>query len=124
MFEQEVMARKAKCSTRIPAEEEDAAMQEEADSAKDTADEADKARFTKTTHNYGNKMEAIEEPSEEGGATIPVRVDKTRSNADIAEKSAIAKRSAERRCVSRRPQADNSRITQPTPTTMTTADYS
>ena len=111
----------AKYSTRIRTEGEDAAVQGEADSAKDAAD---KARSTTTTPNFGNKMEAIEEPSEEGGAIIPVQVDKTQSNADIAEKSATAKKSAERRCASRRPQADNSRITPPTPTTMTTADYS
>jgi hypothetical protein len=114
----------AKCSTRIRTEEEDAAVQGEADSAKDEADEVDKARSTTTTPNFGNEMEAIKEPSEEGGALIPIQVDKTQSNADIAGKSVIAKRSAERRCVSRRPQADNSRITPSTPTTMTTEDYS
>ena len=114
----------AKYSTRIRTEGEDAAVQGEADSAKDAADEADKVRPTTTTPNFDNKMEAIEGPSEEGGATIPVRVDKTRSNADIAAKSATEKKSVERRCVSPRPQAVNSQITPPTPSTTTTTDYS
>ena len=113
MFEQGATPRKATCSTRIRMEEEDMAEQE-ADSAKDEA--ADEVRLTTTTPKFGNKTEAIEEPSEEGGASIPVRVDKTRSNAVIAEKSATMKKSAERRSVSRLPQADNSPITPPTPT--------
>ena len=63
--------------------EEDATVQEEANSAKDEA--ADEVWLMKTTTYFCNKTEAIEEPSEEGGASIPVRVDKTLSNADIAE---------------------------------------
>ena len=113
MFEQGAMPRKATCFTHTRTEEEDAAMQEEADSAKD---EADEAQLTKTTRNFGIKTEAIEEPSEEGGASIPVRANKPRSNAVIAEKSATMKKSAERRSASRLPQADNSPITPPTPT--------
>ena len=124
MFEQGVAPRMAKCSTRIRTKEEDVAVQEEANSAKDAADEADKVRPTTTTPNFDNKMETIEEPSEEGGATNPVRADKPQSNADIAAKSATAKKSAERRCVSPCPQAFNLRITQPTPSTTTTAAYS
>ena len=86
--------------------------------------EADEAWDTKTTLNYGNKMEAIGEPWVEGGAIITVRADKPRSNADIAAKSATTKKSAERRCVSRHPQVDNSRITPPTPSKTTIVDYS
>ena len=41
MFEQGAMPRKLKCSTHTAMEEEDAAVQEEADSAKDEADEVD-----------------------------------------------------------------------------------
>ena len=68
MFEQGATPRKATCSTHIRTEEEDAAKQE-ADLAKD---EADEVRLTKTTRNFSIKTEAIEEPSEERGASIPV----------------------------------------------------
>ena len=68
----------------------------EADSAKDKADEV---RPMKTTPNFGRKMGAIAEPSEEGGASILTRADKTQPNADIAENSATTKKSAERRSV-------------------------
>ena len=84
------MSRKATCSTRTRTEEEDA-DEREADSAKDKADEV---RPTKTTPNFGCKTEAIEEPSEEGGASIPARADKTQPNADIAENSTTTKKSA------------------------------
>ena len=68
MFEQGATPRKATCSTHIRTEEEDAAEQE-ADLAKDKADEV---RLMITTPNFGNKMETIKEPSEEGGASIPI----------------------------------------------------
>ena len=55
--------------------------------------------------------------SQEGGVSTPARVVKTQSNADIAENSATTKKSTERRCVNRFPQADNSRITRTIPTT-------
>ena len=88
--------------------EKENADKREADSVKD---EADKVRLTKTTPNFGRKTKAIEEPSEEGGSSIPVRADKTRPNADIAENSATTKKSAKRRSMNPLPQADNSRIT-------------
>ena len=115
------MPRKAKCSTHIWTEEEDAVVREEGDSAKE---ESDEVRLTTTTPNFGNKTETIKECSEEGGASIPVRADKTRSNADIAAMSATGKESAKRRCTSWPPQVDNSPITPPTPSTTTTVDYS
>ena len=59
----------------------------------------DFGRPTKTTPNFGRKMEAIEEPSEEGGASIPARADKTLPNADIVENLATTKKSVERRSV-------------------------
>ena len=60
------MRQKATCSTHIRTEEEDT-NEQEADLAKDKADEV---RPTKTTPNFGRKTEAIEEPSQEGGASI------------------------------------------------------
>ena len=68
MFEQGATPRKATCATHIRTEEEDAA-EKEADSSKD---EVDEVRLMITTPNFGNKTEAIEEPSEEGGASIPI----------------------------------------------------
>ena len=121
MFEQGAMPRKATCFTHTRTEEEDAVVQEEADSAKD---EADEARLTKTTRNFGIKTEAIEEPSEEGGASIPVRTDKARSNADIAEKSVTTKKNVIRRYASRLPLADNSPTTPSTPTMTIAAECS
>ena len=120
MFEQGATPWKATCSTHIQTEEEDADEQE----ADSTNYEADKVRLTKTTPNFGHKTEAIEEPSEEGGASIPVQADKIRPNADITENSATTKKSAERRSANRLPQANNSRITPPTPTTKTMAECS
>ena len=115
MFEQGATPQKATCSTRIQTEEEDAAKQE----VDSTKDEADKVRPMKTTPNFGKKMETREERSEEGGFSMLAQADKTPPNADIAEKSATTKKSAERRSVNRLPQADNSRIMPPTPTTKT-----
>ena len=121
MFEQGATPQKATCSTRIQTEEEDAYMQEEDDSAKD---EADKARLIKKTRKFGIKMEAIEEPLEEGGPSTPARAVKTQPNADIAESSATTKKSAERRCVSWLPLFDNSPLAPPSPSTTITVDYS
>ena len=104
MYVQGATRRKATCSTHTPTEEEDA-DDREADSAKDKVDEV---RPTKTTPNFGYKTEAIEEPSEEGGTSIPARTNKTRPNADIAENSATTKKSVERRSVNTLPQAHNS----------------
>ena len=86
------MSRKATCSTRTQTEEEDA-DEREADSANDKAAEA---RPTTTTPNFGRKMEANEEPSQEGGASNPFRVVKTQPIVGIAENSATTKKSAER----------------------------
>ena len=61
MFKQGAMPRKNTCSTRIRTEEDD---------------EADGVQLMKTTTNFSMKTEAIEKPSEEGGASIPVRADK------------------------------------------------
>ena len=104
MCVQGAMSRKATCSTRTRTEEEDA-YEREADSAKDKADEV---RPTTTTPNVGRKTEVNEEPLQEGGVSTSARVVKTQPNADIAEKSATTKKSAERRCANRLAQADNS----------------
>ena len=114
------MSRKATCSTRTRTEEEDA-DEREVDSAKDKAAEV---RPTITTPNFGLKTEANEELLQEGGASTPVRVVKTRPNAGIAENSATTKKSAERRCGNRPPQADNSQITRTIRNTRTTVDSS
>ena len=115
---QGAMSRKATCSTRTRTEEEDA-DEREADSTKDKAAEV---RPTTTTPNFGHKTEANEEPSQEGGASTPVRVAKTQPNAGIAENSATTKKSAERRYGNRPPQADNSRTTRTIPTTKSTPE--
>ena len=120
MFEQGAMPWKATCSTPIRTEEEDPAEQK-ADSAKD---EANEVRPIKTTPDFGKREEIIEERSEEGGVSMPVQADKTQPNADIAEKSATTKKSAERGSVSRIPQAENSPITPPTPTMKTMVEFS
>ena len=99
MCVQGATCRKATCCIRTRTEEEDANKQE-ADSAKDKADEVCPM---KQTPNFGRKTEAIEESSEEGGASIPARADKTRPNADIVEKSGTTKKNAKRRIVNRLP---------------------
>ena len=85
------------------------------------AEEVDSTYPTKEIHNLGKETEANEEPSQEGGASTQVRAVKTQPNADIAESSAITKKSAERRSVNRLPQADNSQITPRMRNTRTTA---
>ena len=66
------------------------------------AEEVDLTYPTKGTQSFGKKMEAIEEPSQEGGASTPNKVVKPcHLRANIAAKSAIAKRSAEKEEVSR-----------------------
>ena len=86
------------------------------------AEEVDSTYPTKRTQNFGYKKEAIEEPSQEGGASTPARAVKTQPNADIAENSTTTKKSAERRSVNQLPQADNSRITRTIPTTKIVAE--
>ena len=97
--------------------EEEDTDEREADLAKNKADEV---RPTKTTPNLGCKTEAIEEPSQEGGASTPARAVKTQPNADIVESLTITKKSVERRSANRFPQADNSQIMPRTRNTRTT----
>ena len=68
MFEQGETPWKATCSTHIRTEEEDV-DERQADSTKDKVDEV---LLTRITPNFDWKMGSIEEPSEEGGASIPV----------------------------------------------------
>ena len=69
-------------------------------------------------------MESIEEPSEEGGASMPDKVGKQCHLLEsIVEGFVIATRCAEKEA-SRLLQADNSQTTPPTLNTMTTVDYS
>ena len=76
------------------------------------AKEVDSTYPTKGTQTFGKKMEVIEEPSEEGGASTPNKVGKPcHLGATIAVRSAIAKRSAEKEEESRLQQADNSQTT-------------
>ena len=66
------------------------------------AEEVDLTYPMKGTQNFGKKTEAIEEPSQEGGASTPNKVGKPcHLRETIAAKSAIAKRSAEKEEVSR-----------------------
>ena len=88
------------------------------------AEEVDSTYPTKGAHNFGKDKEAIEEPSQEGGASTSARAVKTQPNVDIAESSAITKKSVERRSANQVPQADNSQITPRTRNTRTTADSS
>ena len=79
----------------------------------------------KGTQTFGKKTEAIEEPSEEGGASMPNKVGKQcHLLAIIAAETAIAKRSAEKEEASQLPQADNSQTTPPTPNTTTMVHHS
>ena len=74
-------------------------MQEEADSAKD---EADELQHMKTSRQTGKTVETQEERLKEGGASISDLADKTtQSNANIVVKSATTKKSAKRRSVNR-----------------------
>ena len=98
MFEHGATPRKATCSTHTQTEEEDAVKQEEADLAKDEADELQRIE---TTPNFGKKMETTWKRLEEGRTSMPVQAYKTQSNMDIARKSATTKRSVERRSVVR-----------------------
>ena len=74
------------------------------------------------------KTEAIEEPSQEGGAGGSIHAKQGRKTmplrAIIEAKLAIVKRSAEKEEVSRPQQINNSQITLRTRNTRTTADYS
>ena len=107
--------RKDKCSFRIRMVVEDEVEAEEVDST----------YHTKGIHNFGNETEAIEEPSQKGGASTPNKVGERRHlRATIAAKSAIAKRSAEKEELSRPRQVDNSQIMLRTWNTRTTEDSS
>ena len=72
------------------------------------AEEVNSTYLAKGTQIFGKKTEAIEEPSEEGEASVPNKVNK----------SAIAK-SAE----NEEEEVDNSQTTPPTPNTATTVGY-
>ena len=81
MFKQGARPRKAACSTHTRAEEKDATVQEEADSAKDEAKELQAMKKTPIT---GKLVEIQEECSKEGGASMLDQVDKTTQwNAEI-----------------------------------------
>ena len=67
------MPQKATCPTHTRTEEEHAIVQEEADSAKDKAEEV---RPIKITRNFGKKSETIKQCWEEGGASMPIQFDK------------------------------------------------
>ena len=54
--------------------EEEDATEQEANSAKD---EADEVRPMKTTPNFSKKTETREERSEQGGVSMPVQADKS-----------------------------------------------
>ena len=89
------------------------------------AEEVDSTYPTMGTQNFGKKTKAIEEPSQEGGASMPNKVGKPfHLRVTIAAKSAIAKRSVEKEEVSQPRQVDNSQITPRTWNTRTTADSS
>ena len=101
---------------------EDAIAEEETDSAKE---EVDKDRLMMATATFGKKTKVHEEPSAEGGASMPDQTDKTTPyDVGIVAKSATMKRTVERRRVSRRLQADNSPIMSPTLNTTTMVDCS
>ena len=77
----------------------------------------------KGTQTFDKKTDAIEEPSKEGGASMPNKVGKIcHLPATIAESSAIAKRSAEKEEVNRLHQAENSQTIQPMRNTPTTTN--
>ena len=79
----------------------------------------------KGTQTFGKKTEAIEEPSEEGGASTPNKVGKPcHLLATIVERLAITKRSAEKEEASWLQQGDNSQTTPPTRNTPIMADSS
>ena len=87
-------------------------------------EEVDSTYPTKGAQTFGKKTEAIEETSEEGGASMPNKVGKQcHLLATIVGRSTIVKTSAERKEVSRLPQADNSQTMLPTPNTTTMVHY-
>ena len=107
MSEQRVRRRKDKCSSRIRMVAEDEVM---------VAEEIGMAHLTKGIQTFCKRTEALEEPSEEGGASMPNKVGKQcHLPATIVGRSTTAKRSAERKEVSRLPQAGNSQTMPPTP---------
>ena len=79
------------------------------------AEEVDSTYPTKGTQTFGKKMKAIEEPLEEGGTSTLNKIGKPyHLRATIAERLAIANRSAEKKEASRLQQADNSQTMSPT----------
>ena len=89
-----------------------------------TAKEGDSVHLTKGTQTFGKMTKVIEEPSEEGGASMTNKIGKCGPlHAIIVGSSTIAKRSVENKEASRLPQVD-SQTTPPTPNTTTMVDYS
>ena len=87
-------------------------------------EEVDSTYPTKGIQTFGKKTESIEEPSEEGGASMTNKIGKCGPlHAIIVGSSTIAKRSVENKEASRLPQVD-SQTTPPTPNTTTMVDYS
>ena len=100
----------------------DVVMQEEADSGKVEADEAQPIKTTPITNwqKSGNSRCTFGRR----GASMPDEGDKTTLlNANIAAKSTTMKRTAEIRNMSRLTHDNNSAITPPTPTMMTMAKF-
>ena len=74
MFEQGVTPQKATCSTHTRVEEEDAVVQEGANSAKDKADKLQPMKITLIT---GKMVQTQYARSKAGGASMPNQVDKS-----------------------------------------------
>ena len=89
------------------------------------AEEGDSAHLMKGTQTFDKKTDAIEEPSEEGGASTLNKVGKPCFlPVTIVERSVIAKRSAKKEEVSQLRQVDISQTTAPTWNTPTMVHYS
>ena len=89
------------------------------------AEEVDSTYSAKGIYNFGKDTEAIEEPSQEEGASTPNKVGGQRHlHATIVANSAIAKRSGEEDEASRLQQVGNSQIMPQTWNTRTTAGSS
>ena len=88
-------------------------------------EEVDSSYPSKGTQAFGKKMEAIDEPLEDGGASILNKVGKQcHLLAIFVAKLAFAKRSVEKEEISWLQQADNSQTTPPMPNTRTLMEYS
>ena len=89
------------------------------------AEEVDLTYPTKGTQTFCKRTEALEEPSEEGGASMPNKVDKPcHLHAITVGRFTTVKKSAERKEVSRLPQVENSQTAPATLNTTTMVDCS